>query len=569
MKKIHYMQILFRFLLALIISPFIYGNINVSEDETQKLSIGFLKNPYSLNFIEAFNHSEMHIQSALYSGILTLNPNTLQPDVGLAISWFINDNYDEYTFNLRDGVKFSDGTLMTAYDVKASWMRSIQAKNAFIYLFELIQGVSAYTAGEGSMDDIQIIVINESVLKVVLKEPAPYFLSTITHPAFSVTSQSQLEKEDWTGDAKNIVFSGPFVVKEKNEEHLILKKNDYFWDKESIYFDEIDINFYKNEDKYKVIQDINDNKVQWATFYTAPQTEDDVALRDRDWLIVHPIFGTNYLFFGDTQKKPWNNENIRTAIKLLLPLRKYLNEEYSFPASSLVPPIAGTYTPDIPFPNQDRQLALEMLKDEGYPKGVGLGEIVLLVAEFDDGSHKDIYDMIKESLESSLDISVTFKVVPARDYQTHIREGGFTLASTSWIGDFADPAAFLQIWAAPNAYLGHNYNNEEYQKIITESNLSIGQERINRLIAAENMLINSTVVIPVSRIITANVVRNDLLYGWSMNILDVHLLGSLYKEEVRAIPRMTRFEWKKKQDNSTQDYITDDTSIMNTTYVQE
>lgn len=542
MKKLYYTLLLFFALPIFILPYFTYGITNISEKESQKLTLAFSKLPYTLNFLHEYEHTEANIHSSIYSGLLTLNPNTLRPDVGLAISWFVNETYDEFTFNIRNNAIFSDGSPVLADDVKASWISAIQSDNAFASLFELIKGVGAVQNGEGSIDDIQIKVINAHVLKVTLKEPAPYFLSIVAHPAFSVTSRKQLKVQDWDEYPTDIIVSGPFKVQAKTEDKLILVKNKSFWDEKSVYFDEVEINFYDETNQKNIVADINGNKVQWANFYILPKDEDGkptMKVANEDWIIQHPIFGTQYLFFSDTQNEPWNNKNVRTAIKLLLPLRKFLDDNYIFPASSLVPPMPGTYEPEIPFPKQNRELALEMLKDEGYPEGKGLGDIVLLVSEYSSGGYSEIFDMVKENLELSLETKVILKLVPSHDYADATKEGEFTMAIAGWIGDFADPVTFLQLWTNPNPVIGHNYDSEDYRKIISESNLEQGDDRIEKLMIAENMLIDDTVIIPIQRIISTNLVRTDILLGWHSNILDVHLLGAMYKEETRKIPRFT------------------------------
>lgn len=535
MKLQYYLRLYFSITLFIILFPSVYGIPITSEESLQELTIAFSKQPYTINFIKEFNHTELLIHSAIYSGLLTPNPTTLQPEVGLAISWFINEAQDTYIFNLRKNAQFSNGTPITTMDVKASWIAAIQENNAFIYLFELIKGVSEYSKKTKSLEDIGIEVVNDRVLKVTLKSPSPQFLSTITHPAFSVTSRAQIQKTDWDKDILGIDFTGPFVVSAQSQEKLELTKNKYFWGNQFVNYEKITILFFESDKQSEIIQIINEGSVQWSTFYEK-STE---SLEDEDWLIVHPIFGSQYLFFGDTQSEPWNNADVRTAIRLLLPLDKILKKKYTFPASSLVPPISGSYDPSFAISEQDSEKALSLLKDAGYPKGQGLGLLTLLAPEYTDGTYDDIFDTIAEKLSLTLTDPVEIKTLPVTSYYDDLPNHEFSIGVTSWIGDFIDPTAFLQIWNAPNQALGHNYNNKEYQDALIKSYQEDSSDRNKFLAEAEKILLDTTVIIPLHYLYVANIVRTDLLKGWDSNLLDIHPFGALYRKQIDKIPNLT------------------------------
>lgn len=533
MKYSHKITLLF----FLFISINNHAIANTSAQNNKKLTIAFQKLPYTLNFIKEFNHTELHIHSAIYSGLLSPSPSSLTPKVGLAISWFVNKNNTVYTFNLRKNIHFANGKIITAQDVKDSWLTAIKAKNAFLYLYEMIKGVPEYISGKGNIEDIKLEIVNDKVLKVILREPAPYFLQTITHPAFSVSSSKQMQVDNWDMHPLEIDFTGPYIITQQRDQSLTLTKNKFYWDKDSVHFEEVEILFYTKNEENTLITDINSGKVQWSTFYI--NDKDTHTLDNEEWLKIHPIFGSKYLFFGDTVTEPWNNANIRTAIKLFLPLDTILPEKYTFPASGFVPPIKENYEPGLTIPIQNTKKAYNLLDMEGFPKGKGLGKIVLLAPAYQNKEYDTIFDIIKNTLGEFLETSIVIKTLPSSEYYDNLSNENFTIGITSWIGDFADPNAFLQLWSTPNAALGHNYNNQEYQKLLSLSHLQKGDMRIQTQIAAEKMLLETTVIIPLHQLYGLNVIRDDLIKGWYSNILDLHPIGAMYKPHLGTIKHFT------------------------------
>ena len=80
---------------------------------------------------------EHHIISALFEGLVTKNPYTLEPEPGLAESWEISEDGRIYRFNLRDNALWSDGTPITAEDFRWSWQRVLHPRMGSLYNYML------------------------------------------------------------------------------------------------------------------------------------------------------------------------------------------------------------------------------------------------------------------------------------------------------------------------------------------------------------------------------------------------------------------------------------------------
>jgi peptide/nickel transport system substrate-binding protein/oligopeptide transport system substrate-binding protein len=151
--------------------------------------------------------------------------------------------------------------------------------------------------------------------------------------------------------------------------------------------------------------------------------------------------------------------------------------------------------------------------------------MTLLLPEGSDDA-KRVADLMKEAWEKLPELSVEIKSVPAASYFDAVRsgakEGGWTLASTSWIGDFADPLAFLQMWSVDSNLNDAALNDPDYDKLLDDAAQKSDDERLAALAAAETKLLSGAAVLPLYHSLAANVVDTDYIDGWYSNALDIH-----------------------------------------------
>ena len=134
--------------------------------------------------------------------------------------------------------------------------------------------------------------------------------------------------------------------------------------------------------------------------------------------------------------------------------------------------------------------------------------------------------LIKDAWEKLPDLSVEIKTVPSSSYFSAIRSGaqagGWTIASTSWIGDFADPLAFLQMWSADSNLNDARFVDPEYDRLLEAAALKTDAERFDALGLAETRLLSGAAVLPLYHSLAANVIDADYVTGWYPNALDIH-----------------------------------------------
>ena len=122
----------------------------------------------------------------VYESLTALDSDTrVQP--ALADSWTIADGGTSITFHLRPGVRFSDGSPITADDVRRSWLHVLDPArpSPLADLLTDVVGATAFASGNGSANDVGIDANGDSVT-VRFRQPATYFVSSVSSPTLAI-----------------------------------------------------------------------------------------------------------------------------------------------------------------------------------------------------------------------------------------------------------------------------------------------------------------------------------------------------------------------------------------------
>jgi peptide/nickel transport system substrate-binding protein/oligopeptide transport system substrate-binding protein len=163
---------------------------------------------------------------------------------------------------------------------------------------------------------------------------------------------------------------------------------------------------------------------------------------------------------------------------------------------------------------------LDLLKEAGYPRGKGLPPVIIKVTR--GSSAEAAAQRLAEAWEEGLSLKVEIK---SYDYQTYLKElekDDYTIGAVTWIGDFADPLAFLQIWTSGSNLNDARYSNPAYDRMIDRAMAEPWEERFALLAEAEALLLHEAVVMPLSHPPAFNLIDLDRLAGWYPNLMDIH-----------------------------------------------
>jgi oligopeptide transport system substrate-binding protein len=193
----------------------------------------------------------VRIANDLFAGLVDYNEsNQIIP--GLASSWDITEDGKTYIFHLRNNIKFSNGSTITANDFVYSWIRYLNSRNLSQYnnLLDSVRNAKDIRKGLMPSTSLGIAAKNNNTFIVYLNAPDPAFLNKISLPELSVVPSQIIEKygSNWT-NPQFIVTSGAYVLKEHVVNGYILAvKNPYYYDAKHVLIKKVKYLPYKVDD---------------------------------------------------------------------------------------------------------------------------------------------------------------------------------------------------------------------------------------------------------------------------------------------------------------------------------
>jgi peptide/nickel transport system substrate-binding protein/oligopeptide transport system substrate-binding protein len=136
----------------------------------------------------------------------------------------------------------------------------------------------------------------------------------------------------------------------------------------------------------------------------------------------------------------------------------------------------------------------------------------------------------------SLGIPVKVDVVPFSRYFNSLKQENYTIGSISWIGDFADPYTFLQMWRRNSNLNDAMHDDEDFEKLIDRSMYEEGIIRFNTLAEAEQLLLERGAALPLCYSPALNIIDIDEIEGWFPNAMDIHPFKYLGFKTFKPLP---------------------------------
>ena len=458
----------------------------------------------------------------LFEGLTAIDP-TRTPRPALAERWELRDGGRTVVFTLRPDLQFSDGTGLTADDVRRSWLRVIDPRrpSPLASLLYDVEGARDYAAGTAGADEVGIIAAGSTV-EVRLTRPAGDFPAIAASPSLAVVPTSVGRDPSALEPGPGFVGSGGYLLSAAVPDGYTLLANARYWAGPPA-IDEVsavsDIGGRSTVDVFAA------GELDWA-----PVGEYDAA-----WLAYDPDLGSSLRRWSDltvtyygfeTQRPPFDDARVRRAFASGVDWRRIVelaDGTAALPATSMVPPgIPGRS--DASFvPAYDPAEARRLLAEAGYADPATFPDVTLVT----DGAGYD--EAILTQLRENLGITVRFE---ALDFGTLFERLGTQdspdLWALSWIADYPSPNDFLGILLGtgqPNNY--GSWSNAAFDAAIASAVGTDDPEAARAgYDAAEAILRDEVPTIPVTYAASAALAREGLL-GAAPNGLGVLRLAGL------------------------------------------
>jgi peptide/nickel transport system substrate-binding protein/oligopeptide transport system substrate-binding protein len=502
-----------------------YAEIRPRASVRDELTVVFSKGELELDFRKSFLASEAQIYTALYEGLFSYHPLTMEPVPALASRWVLSEDGKQWTFTIRNGAKFSTGEQLKAEDFRTAWLSLLEPNRDSPYssLFDIIEGAREYRLRQSfDRDLVGIEAPDDRTLIVRLNAPAAFFPSMLCHHSFSPIYRTLVYKDDWSAGLP--VTNGPFYTQEMNEDQMVLVKNADYWDASRVSLNKLILKF--TDDGDDAAEFWNSGEAHWIS--------GDVnydALRDVSGITVNAMFATHYYYIRSA-RKPWDDSRLRRALSLALPWDR-IREGHYLPATTLIYPIPGY--PEIEgVDTTNEEEAQRLLEEAGYARGVGLPTLVIRITPSQEAQRVSL--LMAATWREKLGIPARIEVVPYGSYFQSLKRNDYDVGFSTWIGDFADPYTFLQMWRRDSNLNDALYSDDEYEALMEKSMAEEGTRRWETLAEAEELLLFHGTVLPISYSPAINIVDTDEIEGWYPNVLDIHPFKYLSFKNFRPLP---------------------------------
>jgi len=489
--------------------------------------------PASLDPHKVESDVESNIISDIFERLVSVrNDGSIEPR--LAEKWEEKDN-TVWTFHLRPGITWSDGTAITAKDIVWSWQRLVDPNTASPYASYPgnmhIVNAADIAQGKKSPDTLGVKALDDATLEVTLTQPTAAFLSMLAHTSMVPVDPVLIKRfgDKWT-KPEHIVTSGPYKITQwVVNERIVAERNPRYWnDKETVInkvtylpisSETADINRYK-AGEIDITSTIPVN--QFAQIKKTMGAE----------VSVLPQLATYYYQFNTT-KPPFNDVRVRRALNMALDkdiiADKVMAQGQRAAWLISQPEIGGVKLnpPDYASWPRDKRLAeaKRLLSEAGYNESHPLS-FNLLYNTME--THQRIAIAASSMWKKNLGVEAKLQNQEWKTMLDTMHNGNFDAVRYAWIADYDDASSFLNNFRTGDSENTSKYSNPAYDEaLLNAAKAKDLAERGNYYQQAENLLAQDVPAIPLYHYVRTHLVK-PWVGGFAPDNLDHYYTKDMY-----------------------------------------
>lgn len=434
----------------------------------------------------------------VYTGLVKFDKTlNIVPDQA---TWSISGDRKTYTFTLKPGIFFSDGTHVTAqtyvYTLTRALLPEVKSSIATFFLGNIVGANDVANGKAKTLKGVQ--ALNDTTLQITLTQPTEYFLDIMANSiAFPLNQNviNQFGQAKWPLNvAGNGVGTGPFMVKAWDHNVKMVFVPNPHWYGAKTKLSEVDMLF------------VNDPSTAFRA-YQAGQYAFTWNITPQDLSVAKNIPGytsqsllqTDLLFFDNT-KPPFNNTAVRQAFAYAIDKNTLVNAVFkggAVVAPTIIPPGMPGYQSGyagIPFDKSKAQSLLQSV----YPD---VSKVPTITFSYPNSQISPLEAQVLQQMwQTALGVQVKLNAVELNAYnqETNTQPPVIQMGSTQWTADYPDPYDWLALnLTSTAANNSGDWKNPQFDSLVQQAEQSTGQARIQLYNQAEQLAITDVGWLPI------------------------------------------------------------------------
>jgi oligopeptide transport system substrate-binding protein len=456
----------------------------------------------------------------IYTGLVKFDKNlNVVPDQA---TWTISPDNKVYTFTLKQGLAFSDGTPITAqayvYTLTRALLPEVKSPIATFFL-GLIVGSDQVNSGKTKIL-AGVKAVNDTTLQITLTQPAAYFLQIMADSIAYPLNQKVIDQygqTDWVNHAAGSgIGTGPFMVKEWDHNVKMVLVPNPKWYGAKTKLTEVDMLFVNNlSTAFKAYQ-----AGQYAFTWNIAAAELPTA-KGMPGFITQSLLQTDLLFFSN-RTPPFDKAAVRQAFAYATDketLASAIFKGAAVPAPTIIPPGMPGYQPNYQGLSFDKSKALAALQSV-YPDVSKVPPITFTYPN----SQVSLPEAaaLQQMWQSALGIQVKLLSVELNAYNTETANHQVQFGFTQWSADFPDPYDWLTLNLTSTAANNNgDWKNPQFDQTVTQAEQATGDARIKLYNQAEQIAVSDVGWLPLDHQ-TMSAVIPSWVHGVTLNSLGLY-----------------------------------------------
>lgn len=455
----------------------------------------------------------------IYSGLVRLDKDlNVIPDQA---TWTISADRKVYTFTLKTGLAFSDGTPITAqsyvYSLTRALSPAVNSADAMLFLGTIAGATEVNSSKATTLSGVK--ALNDQTLQITLSSPTEYFLQTLANPLAFPINQKLVEQYGDPGWANHVTGhgagSGPFMVKSwRHNTKMVLVPNPHYYGPHTR-LGEVDMIFAV--DAHDAFQAYQGGQYNFAWNIISSDLN---AARGLTGFTSQAQLETDVLFFN-TQTPPFDQQAVRQAFAYAIDknqLAQSILANSVIPAPTIIPTGIPGYQPGLNTLAFDRAKALATLQTV-YPDVTQMPPVTFF---YPSSLSSAVAIALQQMWETALGIQVTLRVVESHAYSIEVSNHDIQFGFAQWNADFPDPYDALALNLLSNAPGNRGmWQNQQFDQLIQQAEQTNGSGRLNLYAQAEQVAINDVGWLPIDHQTMAAVIPATV-HGISINHMGLY-----------------------------------------------